>query len=385
MKIKQWGYAVLLMCLSSQVMAADIKFRGFASFVGGMTPSSSDSLYGYDDKMSFRNDSLIALQADAKLDEKLSATMQFMSRGANGYEPVVEWAYLTYEFNDNLQLSGGRIRAPFYRYSDFIDVRYTYNWIKVPQTVYGFEFPGYDGLSLVYSSQFGGWESMFQVIYGELEGQLGEVDAVIEDFTGFSWTLNRDWLTLRAGYVKSKIDLQSEDLEALAAGLEFTGTTFGTNLTGLANDVRVNGDAGNFGGLAIGIDYNNVLLDAEYIRYEVEDSLLAETDAYFVSLGYRLGKWIPLVTYSELESEPPEYLLGRIPPTAAGFPMGPGVTLAQVVGGAVQATRVETKLWEAGFRYDFHHSAAFKLAWTQSDDLTSGENGLLRFAIDLVF
>lgn len=392
MKIKQWGLAVALMCLSGHVLAADIKLRGFASFVGGMTPSSSDTLYGYEDKINFRNDSLIALQADAKLDEKISATMQFMSRGANDYEPVVEWAYVTYEFSDKLQLSGGRIRVPFYRYSDFIDVRYTYNWVKVPQTVYGFEFPGYDGLSMVYTNQFGGWESMLQIFYGQLEGQLGELDAVIEDLTGFSWTLNRDWLTLRAGYVSSKTEIRIESLEQLAAGVEFMGSQLlpllgadvASQMNSLANDLRVDGDRGNFGGLALGIDYNNILFDAEYIRYDVEDSLLAETDAYYVSAGYRFGKWIPLVTYSESESESPNYLLNRIPAGAANFPFGAG-SLAQVIGGAIAATEAETKLWEAGFRYDFHHSAAFKLAWTQTDDLNEGKNGLLRFAVDLVF
>lgn len=375
MKIKQWGLAVALMCLSGHVLAADIKLRGFASFVGGMTPSSSDTLYGYEDKINFRNDSLIALQADAKLDEKLSATMQFMSRGANDYEPVVEWAYVTYEFSDKLQLSGGRIRVPFYRYSDFIDVRYTYNWIKVPQTVYGFEFPGYDGLSMVYTNQFGGWDSMLQIVYGQLEGQLGELDAVIEDLTGFSWTLSRDWLTLRAGYVTSKTEIRIEGIEQLASAVE------GFGLGALANDLRVDGDSGDFWGLALGIDRNNVLFDAEYIQYKVEDSLLAETDAYFVSLGYRFGKLIPLLTYSELNSDPPDYLLDRIPPMVGG-PSGP---LGQIIAGAVAATEAETKLWDVGLRYDFHHSAAFKLAWTQSDDLNEGKNGLLRFAVDLVF
>lgn len=369
-------------------MAADIKFRGFASFVGGLTPSSSDTLYGYDDKVDFRNDSLIALQADAKLDEKLSATMQFMARGINDYEPVVEWAYITYKVSDELQLSGGRIRIPFYRYSDFIDVRYTYNWVKVPQPVYGFEFPGYDGLSLVYNNEFGGWDSMLQIIYGQFNGEISEMDGVIEDLTGFSWTLNRDWLTLRAGYVFSKTSIHVEALEELSAGVKylasFQGGQLAANLNSFADDLRPYRDSANFGGLALGIDHNNVLFDAEYIRYEVKDSLLAETDAFFVSLGYRAGKWIPLVTYSESESKAPDYLLQRIPVGAGNLLLGPA-TLEQVIAGAVQATETETKLWEVGFRYDFHHSAAFKMAWTQTDDAATGKNGLLRFAVDLVF
>lgn len=384
MKIKPWGFAVLLAGAAVQTQAADIQFRGFASFVGGTTLSSEDELYGYDDKLNFRNDSLIALQADATLDEKLSATMQVMSRGSNDYDAVVEWAYLTYKFSDELQLSAGRIRIPFYRYSDFIDVRYAYNWVKVPQTVYGFEFPGYDGLSMVYNNQFGSWDSSLQVIYGQFEGQTGDLDAVIEDLTGLSWTLNRDWLTLRAGYMASKVSIQIEDIEQLAAGAEFLGSQAGIDLSGLANDLRLNGDRGDFWGVAVGIDHSNVLFDAEYVRYNVDDSLLAETEAYYLTLGYRIDKLIPMVTYSKLESEPPEYLLDRIPPGAAGLPFGPA-SFGQVIGGALQATEEDLELLDVGLRYDFHHSAAFKMAWTQTEDIDGNKNKLLRFAVDLVF
>lgn len=364
--------------------AADIHFRGFASIVGGSTLSSDDELYGYNDKLNFRNDSLMALQMDAVLDSNLSATIQIMGRGAESYEPELEWAYLTYKFTDEFQLSAGRIRIPFYRYSDFMDVRYTYNWLTVPQTVYGFDFSGYDGLSGVHTTRFGKWDSTLQLIYGQFEGETLGFDALLEDLMGFSWTLNRDWLTLRAGYVGATVTIPINDIEQLAAGIEALGAGAEIDLSGLASGLRLDGDTSEFFGFALGIDYNNILLDAEYIHYSLDDSLIAENDAYYVAAGYRFGKWIPMITYSEAETDTPDRVLDAIPPGAASLPFGP-VTLGETLAGAVAATKMETTLIDLVLRYDFHHSAAFKIAWTQAEDIAGEKDEVLRFAVDLVF
>jgi hypothetical protein len=380
----------LVLTGSAHVSAAEIQYRGFASIVGGSTLASDETLYGYEDTLNFRNDSLMALQMDATLDSNLSATMQIMSRGANSYEPVVEWAYLTYKFSDEFQVSAGRIRIPFYRYSDFMDVRYTYNWLKAPQTVYGFDFAGYDGLSGVYSTQFGRWDSSLQIIFGQFEGETSGFDATLEDLKGFSWTMTRDWLTLRAGYVSSKGTIEVEDIEQLASGVEAVGAGFGQDLSGVGSAIRLDGDAGDYYGLAVGVDYNNVLFDAEYIEYAVDDSLAAATSAYYIAAGYRFGKWIPMLTYSRAKADPQDDLLNALPASAAGLPFGdpstgPVPTLEQLLIGAVAATETETKLMDVVLRYDFHHSAAFKLAWTQEENMNGDKNQLLRFGVDLVF
>lgn len=371
-------------CTLPTASAADIQFRGFASFVGGSTLSSDETLYGYDDHINFRNDSLIALQMDATLDRKLSATMQVMSRGENSYDPTVEWAYLTYRASDEWQVSAGRIRIPFYRYSDFMDVRYTYTWLKPPQTVYDFDFAGYDGLSGVYSTQLGRWDSSLQLIFGQFEGETVGYEAALEDLKGFSWTLTRDWLTLRAGYVSSKATIEVDELEQLAAGIEAVGAGAGQDLSRLANAVRLDGDKGGYYDFAVGIDYNNILFDAEYIEYTIDDSLLAESNAYFVAIGYRFGKWIPMLTYSEVKADPPARVMNALPDSVANLPFGPA-TLGQTIAGAVAATETETELLDIVLRYDFHHSAAFKIAWTQAEEMGGDKNQLLRFGIDLVF
>jgi hypothetical protein len=387
MKKQIWACTAcsLLLGFAAQTTnAAEIQFRGFASFVGGSTLSSDDTLYGYDDTLNFRHESLMALQVDAKLDQKLKATMQVIGRGQNSYDPVIEWAYLTYDISENLQVSAGRIRIPFYRYSDFIDVGYAYNWLSVPQTVYGFEFSGYDGLSFVYNNQFGSWDSTLQVIFGQFEGETLGYEANLENLAGLNWTVTRDWLTLRAGYMRSNATIVLTEVETLANTVGSAGGPFGEDLLRLADNLRVEGDESDFFSFALGVDRNNFLFDVEYIQYSVDNSLLAETDAYYVAAGYRFGKWIPLLTYSKSKSDPPNDILNGVPAGAVNTSLG-GPTVGQIVAGAAAATEDETTLIDVALRYDFHHSAAFKIAFTEAEGMDGEKNRLLRFGVDLVF
>ncbi len=74
----------------------EVTFNGFASIVGGVTTSSDDSLYGYDDSFDFSEGSLLALQASSDLADGLTVTVQNLARGENGWDPDFEWAYIAH-------------------------------------------------------------------------------------------------------------------------------------------------------------------------------------------------------------------------------------------------------------------------------------------------
>ena len=374
-----------LLC-SSVAFAGDIKMRGFASMVAGQALGNGDSLYGYDTEFDMKNDSLAALQFDADLEDGLSATVQFIARGSDSYDPKVEWAYLTYEFNEAFQLSAGRIRMPFYRYSDYLDVRYAYTWVKAPDTVYGFEFPGYDGISLLHNASIGEFDSTVQVGLGKFEGTLsGTIEASFKDLVALNWTLTRDWLTLRAGYFRSRATFDLDPAVTQLAGL---ATQLG--LDQVASGILPENDVGDFFGLAVGIDHNNIVIDIEMNEYQVEDSLFAKTEAFFVMFGYRFGEWMPYVTYSELESKPSSDSLAILSDIPADFTnildtTNPFNLLYLGTSGAFASTNEERTLQNIGVRYDFHSSAALKLEIASEENLAGDKSDLARVGIDLVF
>jgi hypothetical protein len=375
------------MCLAlalgvSSVQAAEVKVRGFASFMGGMTSSSDERYSGYDNHFSFSPESLAAVQFDANMGDGLTAAVQFVGKGVNEYAPTIEWAYMSYELTDSFRLNAGRLRMPFYRFSDSLDVRYTYPWVEAPDEVYGLPFSAADGLSLLYSGFIGDFETTVQAIFGQYDGKLSGPDSAqanIEDTTGLSWTVSNSWLYLRAAYIRSNVELELNDFDELIAGVNATASAANVDLSAVNSAILVDGDAGSFGGIAIGIDYNNILIDAEVIAYEIEEAMTPNGDAYFLSLGYRFNKITPYILLSKFEGTTKNEAKGYLPPSPAFAPLAQGLDFA------FAAAENERESQEIGFRYDFHDLAAFKASYMMRDDQNTGEVDVIRAGVDLVF
>ena len=72
------------------------------------------------------------------LGEGLSVTGQIVARGVNDFDANFEWAYISYEINDNWTVQAGKKRLPLFYYSDFFDVGYAYVWMRnLPTIIHG--------------------------------------------------------------------------------------------------------------------------------------------------------------------------------------------------------------------------------------------------------
>ena len=116
-------FGVLPLLLFAVNTKADITFNGFASIRataadsdGGSSPFST--LKG-DGDISFKDESLFALQARSDLGDGLSATIQLMAEGKNEFDVEAKWAYLTYQINDTHQISVGRFANPIFFQSEY--------------------------------------------------------------------------------------------------------------------------------------------------------------------------------------------------------------------------------------------------------------------------
>ena len=241
---------------------AEVRINGFASIVGGQTLDDDDTLYGYDNDFNMEQESKFALQVSADLQERLSATAQVIARGENDFDAEFEWAYLTYEISDNSQLSAGKMRIPFYRYSDFLDVGYAYRWVRPPQSVYNLSFTTYEGLSYLHNSTLGDWDSALQLMYGAVNDDIVAVTnndaAELNDTLGVNWTLSRDWFTARVAYFMSEASIDvsnSAQLTSLLNGLD------GYGLSEQRQDLEIEEDDAYFAAIGFGVDYNNFLFE----------------------------------------------------------------------------------------------------------------------------
>ena len=121
--------------LSSFAQASDVNFSGFGSIIAGVKDHSREG-YSYaryeDTHFSFEPDSLVGLQATTQINDKASASIQLLARGALDWDAEVDWAYLSYQVTYSFTWLAVLIRAPFFLYSDYISVGYAYPCITPP-------------------------------------------------------------------------------------------------------------------------------------------------------------------------------------------------------------------------------------------------------------
>ena len=375
----------LLSCFAAGSVFADVSINGFASIKGGMATSKDKPLYGYDDNLDFKNESLFALQVKSDLGEKLSITGQLVGRGSKDFDVGFEWAFLTYQLADNMRINAGRLRTPFYKYSDFKDVGYAYDWLRVPQGVYGLGFDNIEGISFYRTAQLGSIESTLQVVAGAYDGKAIvsglEVDAEIKNILGLSWEVAQGNLSARFAYLVGKVSIAAESA-SIAPG--FTVANLFTNLNGLGlsnlvSDIDIQEEKGAFLGFGVTYDNGDWIAVAEITKVEVDDSFIADQNNYYVSLGKRFGSFTPYVSYEVEDNESRDDIFQ---PFQTVLP--PQLLLP--VQGLVRTQERDAKTWNIGARYDFHPAAAFKVQYSSEDNNTSGvRSGLIAVGIDLVF
>ncbi|GHG63770.1 hypothetical protein GCM10010919_09780 [Alishewanella longhuensis] len=375
----------LLSCFVAGSATANVAINGFASIKGGMTTGSDEQLYGYDDDFNLKNESLFALQLKADLGDKLSVTGQLMGRGSKDFDVGFEWAFITYELADNMHINAGRLRTPFYKYSDFKDVGYAYDWLRVPQGVYGFGFDNIEGLSFYRTAELGSVESTLQLVAGAYDGKATisglEVDAEIKNIVGITWELTQGNLSGRLAYLTGKATV---DAAAASLAENFTiGNLFATlsslGLSDLVSSIDIQQEKGTFIGFGLTYDNGDWIAVSEITKVKVANSFIADQNNYYVSVGKRFNSITPYISYEVEDNESRDELFQ---PYQASLPM----QLLAPVQGLVRSQERSAKTWNLGARYDFHPSAAFKVQYSSEKNDTSGVRaGLIAVGVDLVF
>ncbi len=408
--------------LTSLTAQADVRVNGFANIIGGIT-SSDDQVFNYDDRISFSEESLFAIQVVGDVNDKITATGQIVARGANDYNPDFEWAYLTYQLNEKLSISAGRLRLPLFNYSSSLDVGYSHHWVSPPRAVYDVPFNNLEGLTIDYASFAGDWEYNLSASFGTYEGEVGETPSLGNNVQLYSAEAIYDWFKLRLVIGQSKTSfplLESNNEGFLGAGLALNALA-ATGFSELESQLQIADDTGTFAGLSIQVDKYDWFISGEYTDVRVEQSFTSEDSAYYLTAGLRFGKWTPSITYEKAKGDINTRFNGQIAaltdveltaaqiqnfvntPFGAGvnalspvsltqLPVeiaGPAVTegLAEFARGLILSGADESEVWSATIRYDYDTNIALKADISRfSNNLNNEEDGtLLRVGANYVF
>lgn len=263
----------------------------------------------------WKPDSKLGLQGTATFPDRcLSVTGQVVSRGARDGRVNLEWLYGSYKLSDDFTIQAGRKRLPMFYYSDIQDVGFALPWTHLPPQLYGWEAINYTGINLAYRGQWGSWSGMMNVLAGSeakkesaywkiYRGKDNRTDIRWDDILGGDITLSRGWLETRLVYIQSK--MQEKNVSGTWDGAGTPGANTYGQTAGTAPQAGYPSPAGSqrIFGIAVNADYNNFLLRSEFIYIDHKKSMGYKDFAQILGIGYRLGRFTPMVTVSNYRAQ----------------------------------------------------------------------------------
>jgi len=368
--------------LASQ--AVDFSYKGFGSLIGGMSTDQVDFQpnvkYGdgyYDQSFDIAPESRLALQLTAQFTDQVSVVGQVITRGANDWDIDLPWLYLNYQATDSVQIRAGRMKAPYYPYSDFQDVGYALPWVSTPTNAYIVPADYINGINVLTNFSTGAIDHTVE-LYGSVMNDTTEFRSSTPDLEfndseiyGISLTSTYDWLTTRMTYNEAKLDMESSALEGLQAGL---AGVLGAN-SSMAIRTRLDGQKASFIGLSARGDFDKLFVIAEYNLLDWNTYILPHQERAFISAGYSVTeKFTPYLTLSKNDDNDTS-----VTTTGGVIPGVDGALLGLSKGSNAEG-------WALGARYDLMPDVALKAEYssTNYDDLANDEN-TFRVGVDFLF
>lgn len=288
MVLKKTALAAGILLASSQIAYAnDLNINGFMS-VGVGTSDKDIGINGIDDGANFTNDAVVGLQISKRLNSTTTATTQLIARGDDGFNSEAAWAYVTYAATNNTDVRIGRLRTPFFYYSDFLEVGYAYNWIRPVTEVYATlePFSSLNAIDVSHSFSIGRNDGSIQAYYGRYDGDFEfegtNFDIGLKHATGLVFSATRGNFGTRLSYHQADV----------------TSGPTGTNLT------LIDALTTQFYQGALTFDNGDFLAIAEATQLKHDNNVFTDQTSFLVSVAKRFNDTTLHLTYSDREGKP---------------------------------------------------------------------------------
>lgn len=267
---------------------------------------------GRSSSWSARNNSRIAAHVTARFAPQVTGILQVDSEyhSDGTYRPRVEWVNLKYAFTPDYFMRVGRLPIPTFIDSENHDVGYSYTWVNPPIDLYQLSLFSADGVDATYRSEIGDAVNIVRAIYGN------RTDA--KDVWGIFDKIEYGSATFYAGYQQRSFRILDQLTGVPEAWVQSSDLSFGASY-----------DPGDW------------FVMSEWIQRRTTTKL----SAMYVSGGYRIEKFTPYLTYSQIGQA--SFLSGFPAPTAT----------------AVELANRSQSTVSVGTRWDFTRNADLKVQY----------------------
>lgn len=381
-----------------------VSFRGFGS-LGAVHTRGDGAVFLRDSSqpdgagnrgLTWKTDSRIGVQANARVSESVEAVAQIISRYRyeNNFQPELNWGFIKYTPSDNLSLRAGRVGFDVFLAADSRDVGYSYLWVRPPVEYYGtLSVPYIDGGDVTLRLPLAGGRSRFKLYSGLARQKLPFHQKQTEWVGGKTLiggipmsgtTLDLSGSRITGGFVdwqddhwiarlgKANFRLAAEligpiDPKTILHNAAVSANASGNSMLAQAlyafvDDFSPPGKRISFESL--GVAYDKGPLQAQFaINHFTSKSLVyPESHAAYLSVGYRLGKFVPYGVVSAVRSK-------QNPRAETLASLGTPAPIANLARFMLSADMVTQHTYSLGMRYDFRDNMALKL---QLDRIRNG-------------
>ncbi|AIY66502.1 porin [Pseudoalteromonas piratica] len=371
--------ASALLVIFSQSASAELNISGYGSIIAGKTLGTVDDPLNpgqtrdeiltadfydvgqYTNDLTFKAESIIAVQGIYKFNNKLSVTAQLVAKGVDDFNPEFDWYYVTYQANEDWTFMAGRRNIPMYYFSEYAEVGYAYPWMRPPSNLYWWQVTQFDGAHAMYSFELGDYSNTITAFYGNeysddnvemlyydklYGGNARTVNEYWTDIAGFNWNMSGDFFDLRFVYFQNDRDRETIQQDGSISPY----TPFSQQFIGFGGQVNIS-------------DFT-ILFDMNYVEYD--DAVGTEFPTYLISVVYNIDEFQPYISYSKADHE------------RANVPT---------------EDLEEHYMLSYGLRYDFYSNVAFKIQYDtfvdQGHEPTGwayhGDSRTISMGIDFVF
>ena len=307
----------LLGVLAMPAQALDLTWSGF----GTVGFAQSDQSYKYqrfiDDSGTFKRDTILGGQLDARLSPQWSATIQAKlapsDHSDSAWQASLAWAFVSWRPSDDWLLRAGKIRLPLMLNTENHDVGATFDFARLPQEVYSIS-PLTDLVGLGVSKTWFG-ESMdwiAEAYAGKIETNWRYYGREMTPPPGppgswfFTYNVKSAGLVLTARSLDHTFRIGAHRVavtrDGAKIGQPIVKNSFGIYQFGSGGDDKLIIPLFT-AGASIQLPAD-IRLIGEYAWIKVDSSTSEGLDRWgaYLSLSKRIGDWTPYVYYAKAKS-----------------------------------------------------------------------------------
>ncbi len=322
--------------------------------------SNTTQSSGASTEFNFSVDSVLGLQGSYKFNSALDVTLQSVVRkdSSDSYDPTLTFAFLRVHATPALTLRAGRMRTPFFLYSDSLNLNYASPWVRPPVEVYSLNpFANLDGLDAFYRLPVGDMELELHAYGGRSDLDARESSGNLTRIRGIKASLSDTRLTLQANFAKANLAMYWNGPTFISLGHQLIATGNGQIL----DQITGSGSPTTFISTSFQYDDDRLLLIGEYAARNV-DRFSASATGWYLTSGYRFGPLTPFITFARQHQVATDNAANTGNPSAD--------TALRVLNAA--RNKAQTSV-AAGMRWDVRRNLALK---AQLERIQPGPDGL---------